>query len=344
MKRINLIILLVVLTVGASFAGNPDRQGESGAVELLMNPWARSAGLHTLTTSLIGGVESMRLNVAGLARINKTEFVVSNAKYFEGSDIQLNGLGLAQKIGKNNYIGVSLMSVNFGDLPISTDAQPEGTGVTYSPNFFNLGIGVSHIFENKITVGILFRIISEGIYNVGASGFGIDAGVQYVAGDRDNFKFGISLRNIGTRMAYNGEGLSFDANHPSIPERINADIQSDDFELPSTLNIGLSYDIYFGSKARLTPVANFTSNAFSRDQIGGGLEFSFREMFMLRGGFRYDLDNNEFQKNIYNGASMGATVQVPFKKGSDSKFAIDYAYRTTEILNGTHNLSLRVSI
>ena len=46
-------------------AGNPDRQGEAGAYELLMNPWARSAGLHTMTTSMIMGVEALRLNPAG---------------------------------------------------------------------------------------------------------------------------------------------------------------------------------------------------------------------------------------------------------------------------------------
>ena len=48
-------------------AGNPDRQGEAGAHELLINPWARSAGLHTLNTSSIMGVEAMRLNIAGLS-------------------------------------------------------------------------------------------------------------------------------------------------------------------------------------------------------------------------------------------------------------------------------------
>ena len=47
-------------------AGNPDRQGESGAAQLLMNPWARSAGLHGMNTANIYGVESLRINVAGL--------------------------------------------------------------------------------------------------------------------------------------------------------------------------------------------------------------------------------------------------------------------------------------
>ena len=39
-------------------------------------------------------------------------------------------------------------------------------------------------------------------------GFALDAGVQYVTGPQDNFKFGISLRNIGSRMTYGGQGLA----------------------------------------------------------------------------------------------------------------------------------------
>ena len=83
-------------------AGNPDRQGEAGAYELLMNPWARSAGLHTISTSMIRGVESLRLNVAGLARINQTEVLASHAEYLQGTGITMNALGVGQRIGKNS--------------------------------------------------------------------------------------------------------------------------------------------------------------------------------------------------------------------------------------------------
>ena len=49
MKKIIYIILTLGFFLGTyqvGQAGNPDRQGEAGAYELLMNPWARSAGLH----------------------------------------------------------------------------------------------------------------------------------------------------------------------------------------------------------------------------------------------------------------------------------------------------------
>ena len=63
--------------VEALVAGNPDRQGEAGANELLFNPWARSAGLHSMNTASIMGVEAMRLNIAGLARVPGTELLIA---------------------------------------------------------------------------------------------------------------------------------------------------------------------------------------------------------------------------------------------------------------------------
>ena len=74
-----------------SQAGNPDRQGEAGAYELLMVPYARTAGLHLMNTAFISGVESIRLNVAGLARINKTEITLGSTQYLKGTGITMSG-------------------------------------------------------------------------------------------------------------------------------------------------------------------------------------------------------------------------------------------------------------
>jgi len=327
-------------------AGNPDRQGEAGAGELLLNPWARSAGLHTINTSAIRGIESMRLNVAGLGRITGKEVLIGNTRLFEGSDIRLNSFGYAQRTGTNGAFGISLVSVNFGDIAVTTAGQPEGTGATYSPSFFNLGLGYSHTYDNKISVGLLFRAVSESLPEVSAFGFAIDAGVQYVSGEKDNFKLGISLRNVGSPMQFAGQGLTFQTQNPgsetSFPLTVSQ--QSQDFELPSVLNIGLSYDFYFTEKTKFTALGNFTSNAFSRDQIGIGGEFAFNDIFMLRGAYKTDLSPGDAgTENVYTGLSGGATVELPFNDSGKNKIGIDYAYRTTNPFRGTHNISVRLT-
>lgn len=345
-KRTYKLMTLFLFSSVMLVAGNPDRQGEAGAGELLLNPWARSAGLHTINTSSITGIESMRLNVAGLGRITGRQIMVGNTRLFEGTDIKLNSFGYAQKSGTNGAFGISLMAVNFGDIDVTTTGQPGGTGATYSPSFFNMGLGYSHTYDNKISVGLLFRAVSESLPEVSAFGFAIDAGVQYVSGEKDNFKLGISLRNVGSPMQFNGQGLSFQTTNPDseVEYPLTVVQQSQDFELPSVLNIGISYDFYLAEKAKLSAIGNFTSNAFSRDQIGIGAEFTFNEMFMLRGAYKADLSpGDEETGNVYTGFSGGASVELPFNESGKNRIGIDYAYRTTNPFRGTHNLSVRLS-
>ncbi len=345
-KFLYLIIFAFICISSASYAGNPDRQGEAGAVELLMNPWARSAGLHTMSTSFISGVEAMRLNIAGLARINKTEIQIGHTRYLEGVDISFNALGFAQKIGKNGCLGVSIMALDIGDIPVTLEGQPQGNGSTYSPGFFNLGVGYAHQFENKISVGFLFRIISETAANVSATGFAVDAGVQYVTGPQDNFKLGISLRNVGSPMSFSGEALSQRLNAPGRDFQHTYSERTSGFELPSVLNLGVSYDFIIKTKYRITALGNFTSNSFSRDQIGGGLEFSLNDMFILRGAYKYEIGASEdvVDNALYTGLAGGVTLQAPVKKGSKTRFAIDYAYRVSSPFSGSHNIGIRFNL
>ena len=344
------LLACLCLVVPDARGGNPDRQGEAGAYELLMNPYARSAGLHTMTTSSVSGVEAFRLNPAGVARIQKVQFVASHAIYLEGTGVNMNAFGFATRIGKGAF-GFSLMSLDFGDIPITTTDQPEGTGATFSPSFFNIGLGYAHIFENKVSVGVTFRGISERISNLTASTFAVDAGVQYVTGENDNFKFGISLRNVGGRMQFKGEGLSFQTDIPfgSVGYGLAVDNRAAGYELQSVLNLGGSYDFLIGQKNRLTIVGNFTSNAFSRDQIGGGLELALTNVLMLRGGYKYEIGQtsaNEDEAPLYSGPSGGVSLEVPLnkEKADSGRFGIDYAYRATRIFGGTHNISVKLDL
>ena len=107
---VNLWIVVCCLTTTMATAGNPDRQGEAGGYELLLNPWARSAGLHALNTSWVSGVEAMQINIAGLSRLSKSEFVIGHTRLFVGTDISLNALGLAQIYRNKNFIGCHFCS------------------------------------------------------------------------------------------------------------------------------------------------------------------------------------------------------------------------------------------
>lgn len=346
MKKL-LYTILTVFTFSSVFAGNPDRQGESGAAQLLLNPWARSAGLHTMTTANVIGVEAMQLNIAGLSRVNKTQVMIGNTQYLKGTGIGLNAIGLSQKLGENSAIGIQLMAVDFGKIPITTTNQPEGIGATYSPSFFNIGLGYSYTFQNKISVGFLVRGVSETLADISAFGIAMDAGVQYVTGKKDEFKLGISLRNIGSPMKFGGEGLSIAQNAPEGNYQLTFNVRPANYELPSMLNLGVSYDFDLGENLILTGIGNFTSNSFAQDQVGLGFNFAIGKFFQVRAGYKYEFgqfDESGLYSSMDKGLSAGVSVEIPLKKNSESKLGLDYGYRHTTRWSGSHSIGVSINL
>ncbi len=340
-------LCFLFVATGVCWAGNPDRQGEAGANQLLINPWARSAGLHTLNTSSVTGIDALFLNVAGLPRFERTQIAINYTRYLEGADLALNALGFAQRVGRGAF-GISLVSLNLGDLRLTSADVPEGSGATFSPAFFNMTLSYGHLFENRVSVGVAVKFVSESIPNAGASAVALDAGVQYVTGENDNFKFGISLRNVGGKMRFKGEGLGVQnsSTNPTFNYPLTFYQRSAEYELPSQLNIGASYDWLLGRNNRLSLLGTFTSNAFARDQVGGGLEFFVGQMFILRAAYKIEFDpsENPAEATLDNGLSAGFTFSTPFKKEGNSRLSVDYAYRNTNIFRGIHNIGLRIDL
>ena len=257
---------IIATAATTAFAGNPDRQGEAGAYELTINPWARSNVFYNC--SRVMGVEATYLNPAGLgASGSGTEILLSRTNYLQSTGIGINAVGAAIQLKEGSNVGISLGSMDFGDIAVTTTDQPEGSGATYRPAFFNIGLSYAYTFEKHISVGATVRAISEGTANVTASSIAFDAGVMYTTGEKNNVHFGVALKNIGGAMQYSGDGLTFVGLDPLQKFPVTLNKRARQFELPSSLNIGVAYDINVDAQNKLSVGANFISNSFARDQI-----------------------------------------------------------------------------
>jgi hypothetical protein len=357
MKKYIFKAALVVCAIGCSLqtiAGNKDRTGQAGATELLVNPWGQSTGLFGMNTAYVRGLEAMKSNIAGLSYVEGTEVGMAHSIYLRGSNVTVSNLGIAQKIKNVGVLGLNIMSMGFGEITITEYNNPEGVG-TFKPQFLNFQLGFSKEFSNSIRAGVAATFVSEQINNIRASGAAFEAGVQYITGKRDNFHFGVTLRNVGTNMRFSGNGFSFNTELPENPnQQFQAHVPTEKFEMPTYLNIGLSYDFYLDEKHlksqddvpkhRATVMGTFTSNSFNNDYLGGGLEYAFRETFMLRGAYRYEagISDRENSGTFFTGISAGATVQKGLGENGPV-LAFDYSYRPTfRPNNGVHTFSLRL--
>lgn len=343
------IAVMLILPALDVVAGNKDRSGQAGAAELLINPWARSSGWGGVNVANVQGLESMYNNVAGLAFTPKTELIFAYTDWMSGSDIAIMTFGVAQRIGESGVLGLSVMSLNFGEIDITTIDLPEGGIGQFSPRYLNINVSYAKAFSNSIYGGMTVKIINESIADATAQGIAIDAGVQYVTGEQENVKFGISLRNVGPKMKFSGDGFSLKTFVPNNDNAWTTTQRNASFELPAQLNIGAAYDFLFEKSTRFTLAGNFTSNSFTKDQFILGGEFSFRDYVLLRAAYAYEqgiyetVDNPE-RTNANKGFSGGFTVQVPLSKEKGSWFAVDYSYRPTVQFNGTHTIGIRFTM
>ena len=350
------LLILASLTAEVAQAGNPDRAGGAGATQLLINPFGRSAGVLGANSASLRGVESMHFNVGGLAYIDKTELAVSQVVYLQGTGVFMNNFSFGQSLGNGNVIGLSVNRMDFGNIPITTENQPDATLGTYTPQILNLGFAYSKKFSNSITGGVLIRYFTEGLADVRATGIALDAGVLYQTAlnskdkiKKEDFRFGISVRNIGPDAGYSGSGLSVRVINPATGAERRALWASQSYNIPALVNIGASYDMRLDKNDnsyfhRLTASGNFNYNAFSSNITAVGLEYGYRESFMIRGGYAYQDNNNQDDtRSQYYGFAGGATFQMPVSKDG-TMLALDYSYAPTRIFNGIHNITLRFTI
>jgi hypothetical protein len=340
MKIYNIIIkaaksalIITLLFSSISFAGDRSKYGTSAAPELLIPVGSRGTSLSGSIISSAYGIDAMYWNPAGLSLMNsKTEVMASHMKYI--ADININYIAGAVDLGDFGVVGASLKSLSFGEELVTTLQSPMGTGETWSPTYLTTSVSYARKMTDKILFGATVKVIYEQILTVSATGFAMDFGLQYLAG-KSGLRFGVALKNFGPSMKFDGVGLDQyyePAGTPggSTPEPRRITLQ--DFSLPTTLEIGISYDLPIGKKNNVQLSTTFQNNNFSSDEYRVGLEYNYSNYVFLRGAYVFTPDYKtedglSAKDQRLFGPTFGIGVAYPF---GSVKLGLDYSYRVTE--------------
>lgn len=338
----------VVLSYSSTFAGNEDRVGSAGATQLNINPWARSLAIGDAGVASTRGLEATFTNIAGLAFTEKTQIKFNYTNWMGNSAIGLNSAGLAQRVSESSVIAVSIQSMNFGDIPITTTDLPEGGIGVFSPRLNVFNIGYAKSFSSSIYGGINFKVVSESISNLKANGVAFDAGIRYVTGEQEQIKFGIALKNVGPVMRYKGDGLSQEVLFVNTGGVSTLEQRSATFELPSLLNIGGSYDFNFNDANKLIVNASFTANSFQTDQFRFGLDYGMtmeKAAFNVRCGYvgEKNIFSLENRTNALTGFVAGFSADALIGKNKTA-LGIEYAMRFAGQFGVIHTFGTTISL
>jgi len=330
-------------------AGNEDRVGSAGASNLLINPWARSSALADAAYANTNGLEATYMNIAGLAYTDKTQIKFNHTNWMGSTaGIALSSAGIAQRISESSVIAISIQSMNFGDIPITTVANPEGNIGFFSPRSNIFSLGYARAFSSSISAGINLKIISESISNLSTSGVALDAGIRYVTGENEKIKFAISLKNIGPVMHYKGDGLAQQVSYISNESIASLEERSATFELPSLLSVGGSYDIILDPKNKLNIALGFTANSFMKDQYRIGFDYGMtnnKYAFNIRAGYCYEKDIRDEvnASNALVGPSFGFSIDALVGKNKNA-LGLEYCTRLAGIFGLIHTFGLTISL
>jgi len=285
------------------------------------------------------GMNAGYWNPAGLARNNNFNASFSYRSYI--ADTKLNTFGIALPIANLGMFGLNIRSLSFGEIPITTIENEDGTGETFSPNFFIAGFTYAKKMTDRINVGLNMNFVSETIDLVHSTGISYDFGVQY-----DNFleinnlNIGVNLRNLGSGMKYKGSGLNVKADDNSDRGNSWYSTLTTESSMPTAVDMGFTYN----------PMSNLTIGyTYQENNYGPNLSSILLNYNVSIAEVRLGYVLSEKQKgedgavdleNIFASYSLGGSLDLSSLLGRG--IILDYAYIPIEYFNDNQVFSLRI--
>ena len=338
--RLVVVALLLAMASGAAQAGAGNRAGTGGATELLIPVGTRDIGMSGATVSTSKGIEALFWNPAGAARMpGSAAFYFSHMSYI--ADIGVDYGAAAVNFAEFGVLAINAKALSIGEIAVTTNENPDGTGTTFSPQFFNLGLTYAKMLSERVSVGVTATFISERMADVSATGVAFNAGVTYDnLASIEGLSIGLVLKNIGPEMSFDGGGLMYvaeveDQNRP--PGYYKAEAAP--FELPSTLEFGVGYRYAFDAQNALQVAGTFQSNNFADDEYRLGGEYAFQGILFLRAGIT--MSPEQATPEFIYGPTFGAGLRYQF---GTLDLTVDYAFRSVEVFNNNHVFSLGIGL
>ncbi|MBI5472324.1 MAG: PorV/PorQ family protein [Ignavibacteriae bacterium] len=351
MVRYTIILLLLLLACRSQqyaqsenksdpsigFKTEVDGIGTNAASFLEIGVGTRARALGGAYAAVANDASALFWNPAGIVWAGRVEVEAMHSEWFLDASHEFFG-GIVPLPSISSAVGVSFVTLGFGDQPVRTVSRPEGTGETYDARDVAIGLTFASAITDRFSVGLTGKYINSRIWDVSGSAFAIDMGIFYNT-QLDGLRLGFSMSNFGTNLAYGGRNLDTTVDPDEEVEnfdRVPAQYKTNAYPLPLLFRVGISYQAEFGSfgSPMVTVELNHPSNA--PEAINVGMEYGILDVCFLRGGF-----NGLFDKTAESGLTLGAGVEY-FTNSSDLGFRFDYSWSEWGILGSTQSFSLGI--
>ena len=307
---------------------NTQRVGQSGWQFLKINGDARVAAMGgAYVAASKGDASSAFGNPASLTDVKNMDLSLSNVNWI--ADIKYQTIAVAKNFGDIGAFGINIAYVNYGDMietinsPIAGEDRTSQvvTGRTFSASDIAIGISYSKKVTDKLSIGGNVKYIKESIAELSMNNWAIDFGTIYYTGFK-SLRVAMTARNFGPDVHMTGFSEEYKA-------------EATDVRLPIDFRIGVAMDFfdYADSPGLLTVSLEGVHPNDGPEKINFGAEYSFQDMFFVRGGYKFNYDEE--------GLTLGFGMKYEIS-GYSGRF--NYAYVDFGNLHKVHMIQLGLSI
>lgn len=323
MKLISIKIFTALIIISASAyaqlipeLGN-QRAGTSSLQFLKIGIGGRATGMGESFIAVSNDMSALYWNPAGLMQFKEYGVHFTHSEWLV--DLKHEFAGGIYRFGGNNVIGISVIALHTAAMKKTTEFQPLGTGEYFK--FGDLGIGLTYArkLTDQFSFGITVRYVEETLAELKMRGVMFDLGTYYWTG-LSNTRFAVTISNFGPQVKPGGSV------ELAGGRTLNTFQQ---FPPPTIFRIGFAYDPVDNAKNKLTTSIQLNHPNDNAENINIGAEYSYKDFLFLRGGYKFNVDAENY--------SGGIGVKIPVLV---TKTSLDYSVANFKDLGLTHRISL----
>ncbi|MBC8048137.1 MAG: PorV/PorQ family protein [Fimbriimonadaceae bacterium] len=299
------------------------RTATTGWQFLKINPDAHASGVSESYIATVNDAGSVYWNPAGLTQLdtNKYHFIISHTDYVAGTNQEF--AAIIYRTGDNTLIGASVQYFNAGEMNVTTEFMPQGTGQTFRATDMGIGITLARELTDQFSFGITAKYVREDIATVHNQNIVFDFGFQYDIGIA-NTRFAVGLQSFGFNTSPSGE-IAAENLYDSV---IITDFT--EIAVPTVFRLGFAWDAIRNEKNILTTSAQLNHPTDNNETYSIGIEYGWKKIFFARTGYTFSTDFPSYP-------SIGFGIQLKRYFGT---VKLDYGFNYQNTLGTINRIGL----
>ncbi|MDA1029036.1 MAG: PorV/PorQ family protein [Bacteroidetes bacterium] len=304
-----------------------ERAGTSGFQFLKIPVDARAAALGESVVASAFDISSLYWNPALASHLPGIQAGFHHTAYFVDVNLEFAGVNYHLP-GTNVSLGASLQTLNSGQMKVTTEFEPFGTGESFRFIDIAAGLTLSQQLTDLFSYGITTKYIRESVVGLSTSTVAFDLGIYYAVGTT-GARMGVAVRNIGLDQAPKGKlARTVIGTNPVVVE---SDFES--LTAPTTFHLGFAYDLLKSSpNSAITLSTQLNKPNDNAENWNFGAEFGWKNTLFVRTGYRFGIEEMTVP-------SFGTGLRVPL---SGAAFKFDYGFNQLERLGSVHRMGMSV--